>query len=71
MRGIINQKIYRLCKIITAVLPWIEPGDGIICYTSDDVIETYCLKRTIKGIHAMMDIFEAQGTRERKESFGT
>ena len=66
----ISGKIYRPCKIVTAALPWVEPGDGIICYTSDDVIETYCLKRTIKGIQAMMDTFEAQGTRERKQSFG-
>ena len=66
----ISGKIYRPCKITTAALPWVEPGDGIICYTSDDVIETYCLKRTIKGIQAMMDTFEAQGTRERKQNFG-
>lgn len=66
----ISRKTYRPCKIVTQALPWVEPGDGIICYTSDDVIETYCLKRTIKGIQAMMDTFEAQGTRERKENFG-
>lgn len=66
----ISRKTYRPCKIVTQALPWVEPGDGIICYTSDDVIETYCLKRTLKGIQAMMDTFEAQGTRERKENFG-
>jgi voltage-gated potassium channel Kch len=66
----ISGKIYRPCKIVTQALPWVEPGDGIICYTSDDVIETYCLKRTIKGIQAMMDTFEASGSRERRESFG-
>ncbi len=66
----ISGKVYRPCKIVTQALPWVESGDGIICYTSDDVIETYCLKRTIKGIQAMMDTFEAAGTRERKESFG-
>ncbi|MEY8356789.1 tail fiber domain-containing protein [Lachnospiraceae bacterium 54-53] len=66
----ISRKVYRPCKIVTQALPWVEPGDGIICYTSDDAIETYCLKRTIKGIQAMMDTFEAQGTRERKENFG-
>lgn len=70
VHGIISQKNYRPGKIVTQALPWVEPGDGIICYTSDDVIETYCLKRTIKGIQAMMDTFEAQGTRERKENFG-
>lgn len=67
----ISGKVYRPCKIVTQALPWVEPGDGIICYTSDDVIETYCLKRTIKGIQAMMDTFEAAGTRERKQNFGT
>nr|DAM27038.1 MAG TPA: hypothetical protein [Caudoviricetes sp.] len=66
----ISGKVYRPCKIVTAALPWIEPGDGIICYTSDDVIETYCLKRAIKGIQGMMDTFEAQGTKERKQNFG-
>lgn len=66
----ISRKTYRPCKIVTQALPWVEPGDGITCYTSDDVIETYCLKRTLKGIQAMMDTFEAQGTRERKENFG-
>lgn len=66
----IGRKTYRPCKIVTQALPWVEPGDGIICYTADDVIETYCLKRTIKGIQAMMDTFEAAGTRERKENFG-
>lgn len=66
----ISGKIYRPCKIVTAALPWVEPGDGIVCYTSDDVIETYCLKRTMKGIQAMMDTFEAAGTRERKQNFG-
>lgn len=66
----ISGKSYRPCRIVTSALPWVEPGDGIICYTTDDVIETYCLKRTIKGIQAMMDTFEAQGTRERKQSFG-
>ena len=63
-------KSYRPCRIVTDGLPWVEPGDGIICYTSDDVIETYCLKRTLKGIQAMTDTYEAQGTKERKQNFG-
>lgn len=66
----ISGKIYRPCKIVTPALPWLEPGDGIICYTSDDVIETYCLKRTIKGIQAMMDTYEAEGSKEIEQSFG-
>ncbi|HBG11584.1 MAG TPA: hypothetical protein DDX68_06620 [Clostridium sp.] len=51
-------------------MPWVEVGDGIICYTSDDVIETYCLKRTMKGIQGMMDTYESQGSIEREQSFG-
>lgn len=66
----ISGRIYRPCKIGTPALPWIEPGDGLICYTSDDAIETYCLKRTIKGIQAMSDTFEADGSQKIEESFG-
>jgi voltage-gated potassium channel Kch len=66
----ISGKIYRPCKIVTQGFPWVEPGDGIICYTSDDVIETYCLKRTLKGIQGMLDTYEASGTKERKQNFG-
>lgn len=66
----ISGKTYRPCRITTAAMPWVEPGDGLLCHTSDDVIETYCLKRRMKGIQAMMDTFEAEGTQERKEDFG-
>lgn len=60
---------YRPCKIVTAGLPWVEVGDGLVCYTSDDVIETYCLKRTISGIQGMMDTFEASGSSDYEENF--
>ena len=40
-----------------------------MCYTSDDVIETYCLKRTISGIQGMMDTFEASGSSDYEENF--
>ncbi len=61
---------YRPCKIVSPGLPWIEVGDGLVCYTSDDVIETYCLKRTMTGIQGMMDTFEASGSIEYEENFG-
>lgn len=66
----IHGRIYRPCKIVGPALPWVEPGDGIICYTSDDVIETYCLKRTMKGIQSMLDTFEAKGKPEQVQRFG-
>lgn len=66
----ISQKTYCPCQISTSALPWVEPGDGIICYTSDDVIETYCLNMTLSGIQAMKSTFGASGTQERTEDFG-
>lgn len=66
----ISGRTYRPCKIVGPALPWVEPGDGILCYTSDDVIETYCLKRTMRGIQAMMDTFEAKGKPQQVQRFG-
>lgn len=66
----ISGRVYRPCHIVGPALPWIEVGDGIICYTTDDVIETYCLERTLKGIQGMMDTYEAQGSLEQERGFG-
>lgn len=66
----ISRRIYKPSHIVGPALPWVEVGDGIICYTTDDVIETYCLKRTMKGVQGMMDTYESQGSIEREQSFG-
>lgn len=66
----ISGRIYRPCKIATTAMPWVEVGDGLVCYTTDDVIETYCMKRTLKGIQGMMDTYEATGSIELEENFG-
>ena len=66
----ISGRLYKPCKIVGPALPWVEIGDGIVCYTSDDVIETYCLKRTMKGIQAMMDTYEANGSLEQEQNTG-
>lgn len=66
----ISNRIYRPAKIPGPALPWVEVGDGIICYTSNDVIETYCMKRTLKGIQAMTDTYEATGNESREEKTG-
>ncbi len=63
-------RVYRPCTIVTPAFPWVEVGDGIVCYTSDDVIETYCFRRTISGIQGMMDCFEASGDKVIEEDFG-
>lgn len=66
----ISERSYRPCKIVTRALPWIEVGDKITCHTTDDIVETYCLKRTMTGIQNMMDQFEAYGSIEYEENFG-
>lgn len=66
----ISGRIYRPCKIMTTALPWVEVGDGLTCYTTDDVVETYCMKRTLKGIQGMMDTYEATGSIKLEENFG-
>jgi len=66
----ISGRLYRPCQIVGPALPWVEVGDGIICYTTDDVIETYCLERTMKGIQGMTDTYEAQGSIEQEQRTG-
>jgi len=43
---------------------------GLICYTTDDVIETYCLKRTMKGLQAMMEFNYVIGTEQVEDGQG-
>lgn len=66
----VSGRLYRPCQIVGPALPWVEVGDGIICYTTDDVIETYCLQRTLKGIQGMTDTYIAKGNIEQEQSFG-
>ena len=66
----ISSRTYKPCKIVGPALPWVEVGDGLVCYTSDDVIETYCLKRTIKGVQRMIDTYTVKGSIKLEENFG-
>jgi len=66
----ISGRTYKPCKIVGPALPWVEVGDGLVCYTSDDVIETYCLKRTIKGVQRMIDTYTVKGSIKLEENFG-
>ncbi len=66
----ISKRIYKPSHIVGPALPWVEVGDGIICYTTDDVVETYCLERTLKGIQGMMDTYESKGSVEQEQTFG-
>lgn len=66
----ISRRTYKPAHIVGPALPWVEVGDGIICYTTDDIVETYCLQRTLKGIQGMMDTYVSQGSIEQEQSFG-
>lgn len=66
----ISRRTYKPSHIVGPALPWVEVGDGIICYTTDDVVETYCFERTLKGIQGMMDTYESKGSIEQEQSFG-
>ena len=41
--------------------PWLEPGDIYLFNTRKNVVRAYILNRTIKGIQALFDKFEAKG----------
>lgn len=47
--------------------PCIELGDAIRINSSDTVIESYVLSRTLKGVQSLKDSYEAAGTELRSE----
>lgn len=66
----ISGRIYRPANIQCYAMPWVEVGDGLIVATSNDIVETFCMKRTTKGIQAMTDTIESTGNPTREEIFG-
>ena len=47
--------------------PCLEVGAGIRVCTQHEIVETYILERTLKGIHALSDSYEAQGAETYSE----
>lgn len=47
--------------------PCVELGDAIRINSSDAVIESYVLSRTLKGVQSLKDSYEAAGTEQRSE----
>lgn len=66
----IKGRTYRPCQITCPAFPWVEIGDGIITHTKNDIIETYCFRRTLSGIQNMVDEYIAMGNPVREENFG-
>lgn len=51
--------------------PCFEVGDAIRIPTKYELIETYILKRTLKGIQALRDSYEATGEEHRSENINS
>lgn len=67
---VISNKTYRPATVECYAMPWIEVGDYLQAVTQTDVIETFCMKRTLSGCQAMMDTYESFGGESREEVFG-
>lgn len=66
----ISGRVYKPAKLQCYAMPWLEVGDAVRAQTRDDMVETFVMKRTMKGIQAMMDAIEATGAKQREEQFG-
>ena len=63
---------YRPCDLEMVCAPWLETGDGIRVITVDNVyVDTYILKRKIKGIQALKDTIIADGLQNRANDGNT
>ena len=58
---------YRPSDIEIKGNPCIEVGDGLRLQTTYDVVYTYVLKRTLRGVQALRDTYYANGTELRLE----
>jgi hypothetical protein len=52
---------YKPSMIQVVGRPWVELGDSYLFTTRKNIIRSYVLKRTLKGIQALFDTYEAEG----------
>ncbi len=64
---IISVLWYRPATVKAIGNPCLEVGAGIRTITQYEIVETYILERTLKGIHALSDSYEAQGAETYSE----
>lgn len=62
-------RTYRPYTAESIGLPYLEVGDTVTLTTEDTVV-SYILQRTLTGIQALKDEFEAPGSEEREQNFG-
>lgn len=63
----ITDIIYRPFNAYCAGNPCFEVGDAVRLTTKYDIVESYILKRTMKGIQALRDTYEASGAEKYNE----
>lgn len=66
--GVIEGIRYRPYEAEVKGNPCIEVGDGISIGTRFEIVESYVLKRTLKGIQALKDSYEAEGAEYYSEN---
>jgi hypothetical protein len=62
-------RAYRPYTAESIGLPYLEVGDTV-ALTTEDTVVSYILQRTLTGIQALKDEFEAPGSEEREQNFG-
>lgn len=65
----IKGRIYRPVSVDCNCMPWLEVGDAIRLITTDDLIESFVMRRTISGCQAMRDKLESTGSQNKEEEF--
>lgn len=65
--GVITEISYRPFSADVKGNPCFEVGDAVRLTTKYEIVESYILKRTIKGIQALRDIYSADGVKEYSE----
>lgn len=68
MFSVIKEVSYRPSNITSLGNPCIELGDGIVVQGKYEIIRTYVLNRTLKGIQALRDNFVSTGLEKRSEN---
>lgn len=65
--SVIGKVWYRPAEVTAKGTPCLEVGDGICLRTRYEIIYTYILSRTLKGIQALTDSYSASGTQYQSE----
>lgn len=67
MYSVINKVSYRPAHVEAKGNPCLEVGDGIRLSTKYEIVYTYILQRTLKGIQALRDTYDAEGNQYQAE----